>query len=106
MIGAARGTVHVPGAVRCRPATNDSAPGTTATREEEVKLEGRRALVTGAASGIGRAVAARFAAEGARVALLDKADEAVLGEVAEEIGRAGGFAVSLVVDVTDAAAVD
>ena len=71
-----------------------------------MKLEGRRALVTGAASGIGRAVATRFAAEGARVALLDKADEAALGEVAEEIGATGGRAVSLVADVTDAAAVD
>ena len=67
-----------------------------------MKLEGRRALVTGAASGIGRAVAVRFAAEGARVALLDMADS---GVTAEEIGAVGGRAVSLVVDVTDAAAV-
>ena len=56
-----------------------------------MRLEGRAALVTGAASGIGRAVAVRFAAEGAPVALLDKADEAALGAVA---------------DVSDAAAVD
>ena len=68
-----------------------------------MRLDGRAALVTGAASGIGRAVAARFAAEGARVALLDKADE---GEVAREIRSAGGHAVSLVADVSDAAAVD
>ena len=71
-----------------------------------MRLEGRAALVTGAASGIGRAVAVRFAAEGARVALLDKADEAALGAVADEIGRAGGRAVGLVADVSDAAAVD
>ena len=71
-----------------------------------MRLEGRAALVTGAASGIGRAVAVRFAAEGARVALLDKADEAVLGAVADEIGRAGGRAISLVADVSDATAVD
>ena len=71
-----------------------------------MRLEGRVALVTGAASGIGRAVAVRFAAEGARVALLDKADETALDPVADEIAQAGGRAVSLVADVSDAAAVD
>ena len=71
-----------------------------------MRLEGRAALVTGAGSGIGRAVAIRFAKEGARVALLDKADEAVLDAVADEIAQAGGRAVSLVADVGDAAAVD
>lgn len=37
-----------------------------------MRLEGRRILVTGGASGIGRAIGARFVAEGARVALLDR----------------------------------
>ena len=71
-----------------------------------MRLEGRAALVTGAGSGIGRAVATRFAAEGARVALLDKADAVVLGVVADEIRATGGQAVSLVADVADAVAVD
>ena len=70
-----------------------------------MRLEGRAALVTGAGSGIGRAVAIRFAQEGARVALLDKADEAVLEETADEIRGVGGNAVSFVVDVSDAAPV-
>ena len=68
-----------------------------------MRLDGRSALLTGAASGIGRAVAARFAAEGASVALLDKADA---GGVADEIRAAGGHALSLVADVSDAEAVD
>ena len=70
-----------------------------------MRLKGRAALVTGAGSGIGRAVALRFAREGARVALLDKAAEAVLDEVADEIRGVGGNAISLVADVSDAAAV-
>lgn len=46
-------------------------------------LDGKRALVTGAASGIGRATAARFAAEGARVACLDR--DPRIGQVAKEL---------------------
>jgi NAD(P)-dependent dehydrogenase (short-subunit alcohol dehydrogenase family) len=44
-----------------------------------MRLEGKRALVTGASSGIGRATAARFLAEGARVATFDLSGEAVDG---------------------------
>lgn len=59
-------------------------------------MRGRRALVTGAASGIGRATAARLAAEGARVALLD-VDGDALEAAATELGDA---AIALRADVT------
>jgi NAD(P)-dependent dehydrogenase (short-subunit alcohol dehydrogenase family) len=61
-------------------------------------LAGRRAVVTGGGHGIGRAVALRFAAEGARVAVLDR-DGAAAQAVAKECG---GCAFE--VDVSDAAA--
>jgi len=62
-------------------------------------LEHPIAVVTGAASGIGRAIAAGYAREGAQVVLLDiNADAAE--DAAEEIRRAGGRASSYRLDVT------
>ena len=60
------------------------------------RVAGRRALVTGAASGIGRASAVRLAAEGARVALLD-VSELGLAETASHIGES---ALPLITDVS------
>ena len=68
------------------------------------ELTGRVAMVTGAASGIGRASALAFADAGARVALLD-VDEDGLGGTAEKVRAAGGEALALPVDVTDLDAV-
>jgi 3-oxoacyl-[acyl-carrier protein] reductase len=66
------------------------------------RLDGKVALITGAGSGIGRASAARFAAEGAQVVVVDLKGEA---ETAAAIEAAGGEALALTTDVADEDAV-
>jgi 2-keto-3-deoxy-L-fuconate dehydrogenase len=64
------------------------------------RLDGKRALITGAGSGIGEAIANLFSAQGAHVIVADvQADAAE--RVASDISRQGGSASPLVVDVTD-----
>jgi 3-oxoacyl-[acyl-carrier protein] reductase len=63
-------------------------------------IAGRTALVTGAASGMGRATAQLFADEGARVAVADR-DEVGVERVVDEIVRAGGNAAGFPVDLAD-----
>jgi 3-oxoacyl-[acyl-carrier protein] reductase len=62
-------------------------------------LQNHIAVVTGAASGIGRAIASGYAREGARVVLLD-INEKGAAEAAQEIRSAGGAAESFALDVT------
>jgi meso-butanediol dehydrogenase/(S,S)-butanediol dehydrogenase/diacetyl reductase len=69
------------------------------------RFEGSIVLVTGAASGIGRATALRFAAEGARLALCDLNADALDG-VAAEAGLAEGDRFLRVVDVADGDAME
>jgi 3-oxoacyl-[acyl-carrier protein] reductase len=67
-----------------------------------MKLQDKVAIITGAGSGIGRAVALRFASEGARVAVTD-VDEASARDAAAAIEK--GHALALRLDVTDSAQV-
>ena len=62
------------------------------------RLNGKKAIVTGAASGIGRASAMVFAREGAKVLAVDLAEEG-LAATAAMINQAGGIASSLISDV-------
>ena len=70
-------------------------------------VAGHRALITGAASGMGRATAHLFASEGAHVAVTDL-DQAKCDAVAQEINEAGypGSALPCALDVTDEAAIN
>jgi NAD(P)-dependent dehydrogenase (short-subunit alcohol dehydrogenase family) len=61
---------------------------------ERFALNGKRALVTGASRGIGRAIALELAAAGARVALASRSQEALDG-VAREVETAGGTALAV-----------
>jgi 3-hydroxybutyrate dehydrogenase len=70
-----------------------------------MKLDDKSAIVTGAASGIGKEIARVFAREGARVAIADLNRDAA--EVtASEIRASGGQAMSVAMDVTDEQAVN
>jgi len=92
----------------------DPVRGTVADFLSPRRFAGKAAIVTGAASGIGRATARRLAAEGAAVACLDIAEEA-LSEVVAEIAAAAagapdwapaGSGIAIGCDVTDEASVN
>ena len=68
-------------------------------------LEGRVALVTGAARGIGAATAVALAEAGARVAVLDRDGDGI-ERTADAIGRAGSDALAIPADVTDVPAME
>ena len=73
-----------------KPSMEETVPGL---------LENHIAVVTGAASGIGRAIASGYGREGAQVVLLDTNEQAA-DEAAEDIRRSGGRASSYKLDVT------
>ncbi len=62
------------------------------------RLEGKSAIITGAASGIGRAASLLFAKQGARVVVVDQSPN--VQTTADEINRSGGRAIALVKDAS------
>ena len=70
-----------------------------------MQLENKSAIVTGAASGVGRAIAQRYAEEGARVVVADINREGV-DETVRNIRSGVGEAVPCLLDVSDPAQVD
>ena len=64
------------------------------------QLEGRRILITGAASGIGKAIAIAYGREGAKVAVASRT-KATVDEVVKQIRDEGGEAIPVVVDVSE-----
>jgi NAD(P)-dependent dehydrogenase (short-subunit alcohol dehydrogenase family) len=72
----------------------------------DLKLAGKVVLVTGAASGIGRATALAFAAEGATLVLLDRDEEGLATVLAEVASHGASGAEATATDVTDLAQVD
>ena len=70
-----------------------------------MRMQGQVAVVTGAASGLGRSIAMRYAAEGAAVVVADL-DAGAGRPVVEAIERAGGRGLAVAMDVTDEVAVE
>jgi 3-oxoacyl-[acyl-carrier protein] reductase len=66
------------------------------------KLEGKIALITGGSRGIGAAIAKRLAADGANVAITYSKGTDAAASVVKEIERAGGKAIAIQADATDA----
>ena len=77
---------------------------THTTRKTGQRLTGQRAVVTGGASGIGLASAARFMAEGADVVIWDVRPTAV-EEAVQQLRKQGGEAHGVVVDISDSTSV-
>jgi NAD(P)-dependent dehydrogenase (short-subunit alcohol dehydrogenase family) len=74
-------------------------------RAGKKRLEGKVALISGGAGGCGEAASLLFAAEGAKIAIVDRQGAAALA-LAEKIHASGGTAIGIEADVSSKAAVD
>ena len=70
-----------------------------------LELEGRVSLVTGAARGIGRAIALKLASAGAKIVVNDLQEEATINDAVEAIIHQGGEAIPVRADIRDGEAV-
>jgi 3-hydroxybutyrate dehydrogenase len=84
---------------------SDDPHRSTPHLENPMKLKDKIAIVTGAASGIGKEIALTFAREGARIAIADL-DKGAADAAASEIEAAGGQAIGVAMDVTSEQAVN
>jgi 3-oxoacyl-[acyl-carrier protein] reductase len=87
---------------------DDTQPsfGSTSARAGGGTLAGRTAIITGAASGIGASIARLFAAEGANLALVDRAAGPGISQVWADCAAFGGKVITLHADVSIEAEVD
>src|ERR1700738_981236 len=88
-----------------RPKSPTRVASLKGIRRYSMKLDGKVAIVTGGGGGIGRAIALRFASEGAAIVIAGPTAEK-LASVKTEIGEAGGRALAVVSDVADEASVE
>ena len=71
-----------------------------------VDLKGKRALITGASSGLGEVIAKEFAADGAKIGLNYHSEAEAAGKIASGIRKNGGAVLTLQSDVSDAGSVE
>jgi glucose 1-dehydrogenase len=84
----------------------NTSPGAANAGDLHVELRGKTAIVTGAATGIGKAIALRLGGSGANVVVDYRDQAAAANDIVAEIERSGGHGLAISADVSDEAKVD